>query len=90
MIDFTPLFQAIIGSVLGAIGAYVAIRSDLAELKARMTNAEKTADAKPSFVDVEARPAADVWARHWGLSAGYVTRTPEGLFNTTRLVYPQP
>jgi hypothetical protein len=53
-------------------------------------NAGKPAGAKPSFVDVEARPAADVWARHWGLSAGYVTRTPEGLFSTTRLVYPQP
>jgi hypothetical protein len=53
-------------------------------------NAGKPDDAKPAFVDVEARPAADVWARHWGLSSGYVTRTPEGLFSTTRLVYPQP
>ena len=53
-------------------------------------NAGKPDDAKPSFVDVEARPDADVWARHWGLSSGYVTRTPEGLFSTNRLVYPQP
>lgn len=53
-------------------------------------NAGKPDDAKLSFVDVEARPDAEVWARHWGLSSGYVTRTPEGLFSTNRLVYPQP
>jgi hypothetical protein len=51
MIDFTPLFQAVIGSVLGAIGAYVAIRSDLAELKARMTNTEKAADQAHDRID---------------------------------------
>ena len=51
MIDFTPLFQAVIGSVLGAIAAYVAIRSDLAELKARMTNTEKAADQAHDRID---------------------------------------
>jgi hypothetical protein len=51
MIDFTALLQAIIGSVLGAGGAYVAIRTDLADLKARMTNAEKTADGAHERID---------------------------------------
>ena len=51
MIDFTALFQAIIGSVLGAGGAYVAIRTDLADLKARMSNAEKTADGAHDRID---------------------------------------
>ena len=55
-----------------------------------LNGGEKSADAKPAYVDVDARPAADLWARHWGLSAGYVTRTPEGVFSTNRLVYPQP
>ncbi len=53
-------------------------------------NEGKPADAKPEYVDVAARPDAEVWARYWGLSAGAVSRTPEGLFSTTRLVYPQP
>lgn len=51
MVDFTALLQAIIGSVLGAGGAYVAIRTDLADLKARMSNAEKTADNAHDRID---------------------------------------
>lgn len=51
MVDFTALLQAIIGSVLGAGGAYVAIRTDLADLKARMANAEKTADNAHDRID---------------------------------------
>lgn len=51
MIDFTALLQAIIGSVLGAGGAYVAIRTDLADLKARMANTEKTADNAHDRID---------------------------------------
>lgn len=51
MIDFTALLQAIIGSVLGAGGAYVAIRTDLADLKARMANTEKAADQAHDRID---------------------------------------
>ena len=53
-------------------------------------NAGKASDAKPAYVDVQARPEAEVLARHWGLASGYVIRSPEGLFSTSRLIYPQP
>ena len=53
-------------------------------------NDQKSDSPKPTYVDVDARPDAAVWARHWGLSSGFVTRTPEGIFSTSRLVYPQP
>ncbi len=52
-------------------------------------NAQKPEAEKKSYVDVSARPDADVIARHWGFSSGYVTRTSEGLFSTTRLTNPQ-
>lgn len=53
-------------------------------------NAEKAPDeTAKSFVDVTSRPDDDVLARHWGFSSGYVTRTPEGLFSTTRLAHPK-
>jgi hypothetical protein len=51
MIDFTALLQAIIGAMIGGGSAYVAIRSDLADLKARMNNAEKTADGAHDRID---------------------------------------
>lgn len=51
MIDFTALLQAIIGAAIGGGSAYVAIRTDLADLKARMSNAEKTADQAHDRID---------------------------------------
>jgi hypothetical protein len=52
-------------------------------------NAEKPADAQQVYADLGARPEAEVWARHWGLAAGWVSRTSEGVFSTHRMVYPQ-
>jgi hypothetical protein len=52
-------------------------------------NAEKPADAQQAFVDLGARPEAEVWGRHWGLAAGWVSRTSEGVFSSHRMVYPQ-
>ncbi|MDF3057358.1 MAG: hypothetical protein K0R17_1573 [Rariglobus sp.] len=54
-----------------------------------LANAQKSDDEKKNYVDVSARPDAEVIARHWGMSGGYVTRTPEGLFSTTRLAHPK-
>jgi len=51
MIDFTALLQAIIGAMIGGGSAYVAIRSDLADLKARMNNGEKSADGAHERID---------------------------------------
>ena len=51
MIDFTALFQAIIGAGIGALAAYVAIRSDLAALTARMVNVEKASDVSSERID---------------------------------------
>jgi len=51
MIDFTPLLQAIIGAAIGGISAYIAIRTDLANLKARMENTEKSADNAHERID---------------------------------------
>jgi predicted component of type VI protein secretion system len=51
MIDFTPLLQAIIGAAIGGISAYIAIRTDLANLKARMENTEKAADNAHDRID---------------------------------------
>ena len=45
------IFQSIIGALIGGISAYVAIRSDLANLKARMENTEKTADNAHERID---------------------------------------
>jgi hypothetical protein len=52
-------------------------------------NAGKPADEQKRYLDLTARPDSDVIARHWGFSSGYVTRTSEGLFSTTRLAHPQ-
>jgi hypothetical protein len=49
-IDFSILMQ-FFGAALGGISVYVAIRSDLADLKARMILVEKSADAAHSRVD---------------------------------------
>ena len=51
MIDFSVIFQAVIGAAIGGASAYVAIRSDLADLKARMANTEKTADNAHDRID---------------------------------------
>jgi len=51
MLDFSVIFQAIIGAAIGGASAYVAIRSDLADLKARITNTEKTADNAHERID---------------------------------------
>jgi len=51
MIDFTALLQAIIGALIGGGSAYIAIRTDLADLKARMNNAEKQADQAHDRID---------------------------------------
>ncbi len=50
---------------------------------------EKPEQEKKVFVDVSARPDAEVIARHWGFASGYSTRTPEGIFSVTRLANPQ-
>jgi len=52
-------------------------------------NAGKPDGEQTGYLDVSARPDSDVIARHWGFSSGYVTRTSEGLFSTTRLAHPQ-
>jgi hypothetical protein len=51
MIDFSVIIQALIGAAIGGGSAYVAIRSDLADLKARMNNTEKTADNAHDRID---------------------------------------
>jgi hypothetical protein len=51
MIDFAVIIQALIGAAIGGGSAYVAIRSDLADLKARMNNTEKTADNAHDRID---------------------------------------
>jgi hypothetical protein len=49
-VDLSMLLQ-FAGCILGGLGAYVAVRSDLADLKARMVLVEKSADAAHSRVD---------------------------------------
>ncbi|MFA6959904.1 MAG: hypothetical protein WC205_04025 [Opitutaceae bacterium] len=51
-------------------------------------NAGKDDEDKENWVDVSARPDAEVIARHWSLSSGYGVRTPDGLFSTWRLMHP--
>ena len=50
-IEFGTLIQAIIGAAAGALGAYVAIRADLAELKARMLNVESASKSANDRID---------------------------------------
>ena len=49
--EMGTIIQAIIGAAAGALGAYVAIRADLADLKARMTNVERATDSAQSRID---------------------------------------
>lgn len=49
--DLGTLIQAVIGAAFGALGAYVAIRADLADLKARMNSVERAADSAQSRID---------------------------------------
>ena len=51
MENITPFIQAAIGAAFGALTAYVAIRSDLAELKARMTNVEQATSKSHDRID---------------------------------------
>jgi len=50
MSELNILFQ-FLGCIFGGLGAYVAVRSDLADLKARMILVEKSADAAHGRVD---------------------------------------
>ena len=50
-IDLTQLLASCIAAGIGAFGAYVAIRTDLADLKARMTNVESSTDKAHSRID---------------------------------------
>lgn len=49
--DLSQIFGPLVSALIGGIAAYVAIRSDLAALKARMDNAEKSADQAHTRID---------------------------------------
>ena len=49
--DMTAIIQSILGAAAGAVGAYVAIRTDLAALKARMDIVERSSDQAHSRID---------------------------------------
>jgi hypothetical protein len=49
--EIAQLISPLISAAFGGIAAYVAIRSDLAALKARMDNAEKSTDQAHSRID---------------------------------------
>lgn len=49
--ELTALIQAIIGAGIGALGAYVAIRSDLANLQARVKVIEERSDKAHDRID---------------------------------------
>lgn len=50
-IDLNQLLGTIISAAAGALGAYIAIRTDLADLKARMTNVEQSTQTSHSRID---------------------------------------
>lgn len=50
-IDLTQLLASCIAAGIGAFTAYVAIRTDLADLKARMTIVEGSTDKAHSRID---------------------------------------
>lgn len=50
-IDLNQLISTIAAAAAGAFAAYVAIRADLADLKARMTLAERSADQAHGRID---------------------------------------
>jgi hypothetical protein len=49
--DLGIIFQAIIGAAAGAFGAYAAIRSDLAALKAKMEVHERSLERAHERID---------------------------------------
>lgn len=49
--EINQVFGPLVSALIGGVAAYVAIRSDLAALKARMDNAEKSADQAHSRID---------------------------------------
>jgi hypothetical protein len=51
MIDLVQMFNAVVGAAIGGIRAYIAIRTDLANLKARMENTEKSTDNAHERID---------------------------------------
>lgn len=48
---FLQFLGPLIGAVIGGVASYVAIRADLAELKARMTITEKVGDNAHERID---------------------------------------
>ncbi len=50
-ISMSVVIQALIGAAAGAFGAYVAIRSDLAELKARVEVLHQSTDKAHTRID---------------------------------------
>jgi len=50
-VSMSVVIQALIGAAAGAFGAYVAIRSDLAELKARVEVLHNATDKAHSRID---------------------------------------
>jgi len=50
-ISLSVVLQALIGAAAGAFGAYVAIRSDLAELKAKVEVLHTATDKAHSRID---------------------------------------
>lgn len=52
-------------------------------------DAQDTDGDRKVFLDLSARPDAEVIARHWGMSTNYFIRTSDGLFSTTRFAQPQ-
>jgi hypothetical protein len=49
--DFNNFIQTVLGAGAGALAAYVAIRSDLADLKARMVFVEKDVSKSHDRID---------------------------------------
>ena len=50
-VSMSVVIQALIGAAAGAFGAYLAIRSDLAELKAKVEHLHLTADKAHTRID---------------------------------------
>jgi len=63
------------------------------EMAVQLQTAQSASDeggvSGKKFVDVTARPDAEAIARHWGLTAGYAVRTPEGIFSVSRFTHPK-
>jgi len=56
MTEFVQLIGTIVSALVGGVAAYVAIRSDLAALKARMDNAEHANKRAHERIDDLLRP----------------------------------